>query len=348
MKYLFRSIVFTGKILVKNNVNYAVFNQLLYCTSIKLPCAVYSVTCRRSVCTGYESTKSRMVEFQNMFGWSEKETMEILKENPKLIKNRINNVKDISLHLEKIGISKQCISNSPWLLLNSLNTVKVKLKLIEEIGIDENSIHLLPISCEKLKTVIKVFSRKPLNENIPERVQYLCENLEVNVGKLYELIGQYPFLIYVDFSKVKNIMKMLKNANVSSELICKDLWIFRHNEEIMAQRMKTIQLIGAPIKTWLLRSTEKIFNNSLARWKKKVKALGKHDNIIDYLAERLNCSKEYICVLSERNPRLLTVHPLKVKEPSYLFGGGMWKWSCNYGCCQSFKQFSIIYCYRQK
>lgn len=314
MTYI-RTVVTCGKILSTfYNSNFNVLNRLLFVASIRLNYIFFESTLAKDH-VFVDNAKTRIVGLQKLFGWSENETMEILKKNPKLIRNKFSTVTDITSLLQQKGISKLCISNSPWLLLNTLNSVKLKLQYIEQIGIDENSIHLLPMSQSKLKSIIRSMSnRKELKENILGRIQYLSMHLDMDIGKFYDIINSHPWLLIVDFSKIKKIIKMLKEADVSSEMIRKDLWIFRHNEEVMAERIKIIQSIGAPVKTWLLRSTKAIFDKSLIRWKKKVKALGKHDNIIDYLAERLNCSKEYIYFLSEKNPRLVTVHPLKVKE----------------------------------
>lgn len=111
-------------------------------------------------------------------------------------------------------------------------------------------------------------------------------------------------------------------TNLFSSFV-RDLWLFRHNEEVMLQRSDLASGAGVPLRTWMLRCPQQIFDRHIEKYRKREEVLRPHSDIVDYLSSRLQCSKEYIQDMSLRHPRLLSINPPKLEKLlDHLFSAG--------------------------
>ncbi|XP_022255187.1 transcription termination factor, mitochondrial-like [Limulus polyphemus] len=243
----------------------------------------------------------------------------IAKNYPRMLKHSSDKLLEILCLLHKVGYTKQQILDHPWLLSYSKFTLQRKLGILQEANIIDN-IPLLLISEYKLRRVInqiKRYSGTTPNLTIldlNERIEYFEQYLQVNRAQVINLLQQHPYLLTMNLDRIKNIMEMMLKAGVTPLSIKKDLWIFLHNEEVMNSRIAQCQALDIPVKPWMLRCPENTFLNSIRRWREKREVFGDHYDARKYLAERLQCSTDYVKVLVEKNNQILSINPPKLKQ----------------------------------
>jgi len=177
------------------------------------------------------------------------------------------------------------------------------------------------------RRIVNSLARKypsPLLENQATVVRsILRERLQVTDEEIIEIWKKFPFFLQNDVGRTLRTFKILEDNEVSTEAILRDLWLFRHNEEMMRQRVEIVREAGVPMRTWLLRCSKQVFDRHVDKHAKREEVLRHHTDIVDYLAARLECSEQYILNLSHRHPRLLSINPPKLaKLLDYLFREG--------------------------
>ncbi|XP_054718870.1 uncharacterized protein LOC129228227 [Uloborus diversus] len=208
--------------------------------------------------------------------------------------------------------------------LNILNCSYNKIKLLEEVH--SNILTLLPLlslpTTSLYLAVKRAREEKVKTNDFPDRISYLCHHLELSSSDLISALTKHPALLTMKFKRLEQKMNILKDAEISTEYIVKDLWIFNYNEKLLANRIQAAQKAGVEPKPWMLRCSEKFFESMLVKNSETQRILDGEDEI-SYLARKLNCSKEYVDYMMERNKLLKTINIPKLEQViNFLFEKG--------------------------
>jgi hypothetical protein len=147
--------------------------------------------------------------------------------------------------------------------------------------------------------------------------------LNVTEEEFCLIIGEHLPLLTMNFERIQYIMKLAKEAGIQTEDIFRDIWIFRHNIDLMKKRLEECKQFEYPVKVWVLRSPDKIWYKSLNHWKEEISLMGKDCDKIGFLANKLMSDKKNIEQMVERYPRILTVRSKKIFDMiSFLYDCG--------------------------
>lgn len=242
------------------------------------------------------------------------------KDHPELILER-------ALHFKKHNVPIDALISYPLLWQLSLKTFGERARLLTAIGISTATVPLLRLTTRQLAAVVSKWLSDRENiqrEHFHDRLEFFAHHLQCNVPELSMMMHVHYPLLTLEWHRMSRMIRLLLNSGIPPEDIKKDLWIFRHNEEMIGSRLQRCQEAGVtPVKTWMLRCPESIFANSLEKWHNIRDVLGVHEDPVSYLAERLRCSREDIVILSKRYPRLLSINLPKVKLLlDFLFDSG--------------------------
>jgi len=233
--------------------------------------------------------------------------------NQKPVKDE--SVEECISYLMQNGIYLPTLLDNPWLLFLPLSIVKLRMNLLMKIGIKEDTVPLLKLTNHKLTSVVEQWLfDQATGAKFVNRLHYIAEKLQCSTIQVaIQMERHYP-LLTLNFDRIERVMNLLLDNGIGPDDIKRDLWIFRHNEEMIFERMKTARLAGVdPIKTWMLRCPEIIFEHTLEKCHNDRHVLGSHKDHVSYLAERLQCSNEDVVLLTNRYERVLCINLPKVK-----------------------------------
>lgn len=234
------------------------------------------------------------------------------------------NVKKAYWHLLMNGFDATSLRKYEKYLLKSPKDSHMKAKLLTQIAFDKSVVlPLIKLSTLRLKwTVMRSKEDSSLCHDFPDRLSYLSHHLEVKPSDLLNSLVKHSTLLTMDFARLSNKMLILKNAGVSEENLAKDLWIFNYNEKLLNNRIAKLQQAEMPIKPWLLRCHAKNFESALSKWK-SAQCVLKGRNEVTFLAEKLNCSEDYVRYMMSRNTLLPSINVPKLEQIiNFLFEKG--------------------------
>ncbi|KAF8792910.1 transcription termination factor, mitochondrial-like [Argiope bruennichi] len=184
-----------------------------------------------------------------------------------------------------------------------------KVKLLADLHF--NIVMLMPLlSCHIVSLRAAAKHARRDNNN---RIEYLSHNLDIEPVDLIPMLSKHPSLLTMPFKRLQHKMTVLKQAQISSEYIVKDLWIFNYNEKLLENRISAALKAKVELKPWMLRCSEKFFESMLSKWAQTQNIL-KGDDEVSYLAKKLDCSEDYVKVLMEKNKLLKTINIPKIEK----------------------------------
>lgn len=224
--------------------------------------------------------------------------------------------------LQRQGAS--LVRQHPWLLAGE--TVARKLQLIGEDCSwtpSEESLAVLSLPDTLVAYVARRLGPRPWHL-VSQRVTFLSNELGISRLEVLAIFRRHICLLTQDVSRLERILSLLREGQVPREAILRDLWVFRHNEALMSSRLQRALRAGLlPVRPWMLRCPEEIFEAHLRRWEARADALRPHADTLAYLAERLRCSHSQVRFLAQKNPRLLTINAPKLQRLlDFLFANG--------------------------
>lgn len=224
-------------------------------------------------------------------------------------------VKRACVHLLTNGVNMQLLKKYEKYLSKSPKDSYMKAKLLTEIAFDTSVIlPLVKLSVLKLKWILmRSKEDTSLCRDFSDRLSYLCHHLHVTTDILINTLCKHSTLLTMDFIRLSKKMLILKNAGISAEHLIKDLWIFNYQEEMLGDRIIRLQQAGVPVKPWLLRCHTKSFESTLSKWESTQSVL-KGRNELTFLAEKLNCSENYVKYMMRRNTLLTTINVPKLEQ----------------------------------
>lgn len=263
-----------------------------------------------------ESRKSFCVnKLKDIFEISTDKAEKIYESNPYLRKlSPATMQKNADKALEH-GIQKSVLLNNPWLLTFHEGKLRYSIQIVKKFHGDVNEIApLLKIPFHKLRIIKEYALKDGLHLSDGSRIKYLSEKLQCPPSVISEALVKHDILLSMPFIRIQTIMDLLLDAGVQPEDILKDLWIFRHNITDIRNRLnqaKTAEI--ERIKPWMARCSSKTFQITLRRHVQNRILLAPHSTTIDYLSERLGCTKEYASNMMSKTPALRRTHISKLK-----------------------------------
>jgi hypothetical protein len=261
-------------------------------------------------------------EIENMF-----------KNYPKLKTQPINDLKKVCKALDRKHLcSPSIITKSCWNLFIPELLIRSRIKTFEKYHFIKHIINgktfILILFLFPQKQFI-FYSKKliksdfTLFQDFYKRLDYFCRELQITEEEFCSIIGEHLPLLTMNFERIEYIMQLAKEAGIQSEDIFRDIWIFRHNIDLMKKRLQECKQFEYPVKVWVLRSPDKIWYKSLNHWKEEIGLIGKDCDKIGFLANKLMCNKKKIEQMVERYPRILTVRSKKIFDIiSFLYDCG--------------------------
>jgi hypothetical protein len=269
-----------------------------------------------------QSIGVELSEIENMF-----------KNYPKLKTQSINKLVKVSKILDQKQLcSPFIITKSCWNLLTPERIIRSRIKTLEKHHLIQHIINgktfilILFLFPQKQfifysKKIIK--SDFTLFQDFYKRLNYFCQELEITEEEFCSIIGEHLPLLTMNFERIQYIMQLAKEAGIQSEDIFRDIWIFRHNIDLMKKRLEECKQFEYPVKVWVLRSPDKTWYKSLNHWKEEMSLIGKDCDKIGFLANKLMSNKKRIQQMVERYPRILTVRSRKIFDIiSFLYDCG--------------------------
>ncbi|GBM15269.1 Transcription termination factor, mitochondrial [Araneus ventricosus] len=226
--------------------------------------------------------------------------------------------RDEVLNIVKLLISHGCsedeIKTKCLHYIISTHSSYFKVKLLTDLHF--NIAMLMPLlSCHiiSLRSAARHARRDNNNIDFSNRIEYLSHNLEVKPADLIPMLSKHPSLLTMPFKRLHYKMTILKQAQISSEYIVKDLWIFNYNEKLLENRISAALKANVELKPWMLRCSKKFFESILSK-QAQTQDILKGDDEISYLAKKLDCSEDYIKVMMEKNKLLKTINIPKLEQ----------------------------------
>ncbi|OQR67818.1 transcription termination factor-like [Tropilaelaps mercedesae] len=183
--------------------------------------------------------------------------------------------------------------------------------------------------CSHPNTCYERIRKKLEPEAMTERFQLLFNIFQQYLGTTdsYEMLfylQNCAFLFLMPVKRIQQLFEIMLNAGVHREHIKKDLWVFRHNLQVAEKRINKARAAGLPnIKPWMLRCTEKMFQKHIRLQSDCKAAIAPHVDVMNFLADKLSCSREEVELMKISNPRLVTVRRPKLAQSlEYLLAEG--------------------------
>lgn len=228
---------------------------------------------------------------------------------------RLQELKKVVEFLLSKGFSHKDIKEKFLDCLKSDDFSYVKIKLLADIDSDiAMLLPLLSLPVTVLKMVAdKTMYDKPYVKEFSSRILYLSHHLDLVPSQLIPILAKHPKLLIMKFSRLDSKMKALKDANISSKYIVKDLWIFNYTEGLLANRIQAAVKARIELKPWMLRCSEKFFESMQLKHSETQRILN-GDSLHTYLAKKLNCSTEYVIYMMEKNKLLKSINIPKIEQ----------------------------------
>lgn len=235
-------------------------------------------------------------------------------------RERFEELKKIITFLLSKGYSSQDIKENFVEYLKSNVCSYVKMYTLAKI--DSDIVILLPL-LSLSESILKQIAEKSANDRnyikgFSSRFLYLSHHLELEPGQLIPALAKHPKMLTMQFSRLDNKMKILKDAHIDPKYIVKDLWIFNYSEDALSNRIQAALKAGVELKPWMLRCSEKFFQSIILKYSETQRIL--HGNDVEtYLAKKLDCSTKYVSYMMERNKLLKKINIPKLEQASIYF-----------------------------
>lgn len=151
-------------------------------------------------------------------------------------------------------------------------------------------------------------------ERVDLATKYFCSRLGATEKYIATIRLRYPILFRLDLRRVEKVLDLLETNGVSAEVILRNMYLLRHTEKRLMERVELMRREGIAVIPWLLHCPRDTLDKHIANWTSKVATIKPHNGIVGYLSERLECSEEEIRELAKKHPRLLTLNASKMEK----------------------------------
>lgn len=248
---------------------------------------------------------------------SQDEASKLLNEMPILRYRHLESVDNLINIFKQQGLQTNLLLDNPWLFRFSVSTLRPRVDLICKVGLTANISPLLKLTTRQLKLVITQWLIDEKNEtcgSFTNRLEYLSHHLQCSEADIASLAVKHYSLMTTNFTKLSTVLTLLLKYNISKDDIKKNLDIFNGNIDQLKDRLQKAHLANiGQIKIWMLLCPHTTFQNTIFRWHDTKQELEYTDNT-EYLAEKLQCSPDYVQCLFKRHPGLASTRLTKMKK----------------------------------
>ncbi|KAG8181447.1 hypothetical protein JTE90_015465 [Oedothorax gibbosus] len=237
---------------------------------------------------------------------------------PEIETQKIEELSKVVKFLKSKGCSSNDIKEKCLKHISSAHESYLKALLVSELHDDVPLLlPLMACSLSSLRMAAKL-ARYDRESGFPSRVSYLSRHLETPLGDLVPALAKHSALLTMPFDRLERKMDILREAGISPRHIIKDLWIFNYKEALA----KCSKKAGVELKPWILRCSVKTFHTIIEK-NTITQSVLKGEDERDYLARRLDCSREYVEYIMERNKLLKSIAIPKIdKVLNFLYEKG--------------------------
>lgn len=259
----------------------------------------------------------------------------LVKEYPIFIERTVDNVNKQFIQLTNFGFDRQMIYKCPWSLYFPISLIEERIPLMKEHGfkqfVNENFLTLLLFPHKTFKRLIKLHWKiendasdsTDINDDLlfdnyfhhfHQRLKYFTNELNISSEEFCDIIHDNTYLFTYELNKLKEFTKLLIESGVDPSSIVNDINVYKHNMEILKERIEICKNSDLPFKTWMVRSPQNTFLTTLNRHNANKRIMKDYNDHIDYLSSKLNCSKNVIMTIQKRYPRILQMSPKKMEQ----------------------------------
>lgn len=233
-------------------------------------------------------------------------------------------------HIDQEHHFRQLIAhNHPWLLLFRSTFLASRIKWYHntrDVKYQTSEVvQVLPLvfalQFKRSKHYLSIYDENPMSSSLRfldtwhERLTFLSHHLELTRLDILSIAKSlHSSLLTRDLSEIKEIMLLLKDSGLTATDLLNDLYIFRHNIDLMKERIQHLKNIDAlhTLKTWMLRAPVKTMETSFKIRELESKIIGK--DRIQFLSDRLNVSRDHVEAVVAKYPFILGVKAEKMES----------------------------------
>ncbi|KAK4308687.1 hypothetical protein Pmani_019638 [Petrolisthes manimaculis] len=225
-----------------------------------------------------------------------------------------------TLHtLKEHDIPSHQLQRIPWIMAHSAGELKHKLQKLREPYLFlsyTDGLGFCHYPMPKISTFQKDFIREAARfPNHPNRIYYLADRLKVPVARFTEVIIKRYSLFLADIEPVEEMINIFQKYGLSSDDVMNDPWVFAYSRVKAEARLQHATSLGChPLKPWMCRCSNKIFENYCRRYHRNSQLLEGYKSITRYLSERLECDEEEITARFHSNAVLYKVRVAKFES----------------------------------
>ncbi|KAL5279337.1 hypothetical protein ACFFRR_003741 [Megaselia abdita] len=246
---------------------------------------------------------------------SERDTQKLLQDyNSKRTTKSFGKTLDILLHN---GFKKSTLIEHPWLITADPNQLQKKMDVLFTLKIrDTNDFApFLKLSLNQLQRVTKHLRDEAKIVGFDNRVYYISEKLKVPPNILTQYLSRRLFMLEMPMEFLNANLENMITYGVASINILKDLWAFRYTPNSVRSRLERAKIAQKDkLMPWMVRCPERILQRSLKITMDEKELLGSHNNIVEYIADRLGFSIDMTEAILKKHPPTLRVRATKIKE----------------------------------
>lgn len=243
------------------------------------------------------------------------EINKIIRDYPQLKKRSRANILNNYYNLIEAGVEKDTVINNIWLLAHENNKLMDKLECIKVLNMDNNQ--LIPWLCltQKELTNYVFYVQEDVTSYTYNRMDYLSYKLECSVQQLCEVTVLNSFLMKIPVSCIDKKLNILREYNVSTNDILKDVWVLRYSENHIRNRCELYKETGKlKMKTWAIRCPLKVISRAIQKNAVERSLMQQCDNVSEYLQNKLKIDEKTLNLAVKKEPSILRVNIAKLNQ----------------------------------
>ncbi|KAJ6625704.1 Transcription termination factor, mitochondrial, partial [Pseudolycoriella hygida] len=231
----------------------------------------------------------------------------------------VNTIEDLSLAKENMklftdyGLNVELIRRNFVVLTLPKDQIIDNIELIGKMRPNaiEDFLPLVQVDTWLLKNFVNVNNRR--NEMHP--IYFFSEKLNIPPSIVSKTFAEHATILFRDSDGLKKKLDLLLSYNVRPETILRSPSTFWSSLEFIENRLQSLRSKGIEnISSWMLVRDETTMEKVAARVVEEKQSLGDSNEIIDYLAKRLNWDKATEERVLRYHPPLAKCSVVKVKK----------------------------------
>lgn len=146
------------------------------------------------------------------------------------------------------------------------------------------------------------------------RIYFFSEELDLPPVVISKYFSTHMFMFEVTIEMLYENLRIMKEYNISSMSIVRDLWAFKYLGKSIRTRLERCKNGSKEnLKPWMIRCTEEILQRSLYLTQESKNLLG-DSSLVEFLSERLGYSTDAMETFIRKHPAVMKVRVTKVRH----------------------------------